>query len=81
MSRSRRHTSICAMYLPLRTSQKWCKQHWHRQMRVHNRIRPHLIDVDTFLLADQRAFNADRDLGQSGKVWFDPCEHPEWLRK
>ncbi|HEX9995703.1 MAG TPA: hypothetical protein VGB45_01055 [Abditibacterium sp.] len=81
MSRSVRKNPVCGWYGAPRTSEKWWKRCWHRQMRSHCRIRPHQIDVETFSLCDQRQFHADREWGQSGKVRFNPREHPKLMRK
>lgn len=81
MSRSRRKTPKCKWYFDAKRSEKWWKQMWHRQLRSHNRIHPHLIDVENFLLHDHREFCADWELGNTLKRRFDPREHPQLMRK
>ena len=79
MSRSYRHT-------PKRpydnsSSEKPYKIIWHQMMRAAVRQCLHHADPDAILLPHEREIFSDWDFGRSRRRWFNPKEHPEWMRK
>ncbi len=78
MSRSRRKTPKmgCAS-----SSEKRCKQRWHRCMRAHVRVALNQHDLENVLLPEIREVSNPWEMAKDGKGWFDPREYPKLMRK
>ena len=78
MSRSKKSTPVCGMTAA--SSEKRDKRLYNRRYR---RVCKQVIHVDHAreLLPLLREYSNPGAMGKDGKMWFDPKERPELLRK
>ena len=80
MSRSFRRRSHIGYYLR-DNSDRWWKCFWHRKMRAMSHVALHDFDGDADFLPHQNEVSSVWCSWKEGKMYFDPREHPELMRK
>lgn len=81
MSRSRKKTPICGLFLCTRYSEKESKRMWHRRMRAAILVRLHNANFDEVVLPHEREVSNVWCMSKDGKQRFDPLEYPKLMRK